>query len=171
MRTIEYVLCVLWHQNIFSSHLHLQINQQASPKSVQNEVCPFLNTKSQVGANFPTAINKVTALSKHLYLFQNKISSCKYNHKCFETLIWPHIGWWMECVGNRDGMQFIPTLKRWVSFKYLQIVDVNLWYVWLWKYFKTVISIWIPVWTLLMCWHIITQYILIFLFAHLLKIK
>lgn len=71
MRTIEYVLCVFWHQNIFSSHLYLQINQKASPKSVQNEVCPFLNTKNHIWANCPTVIHQATALSKHVFLFKN----------------------------------------------------------------------------------------------------
>lgn len=159
MRTIEYVLCVFWHQNIFSSHLHLQINQKASPKSVQNEVCPFLNTKSHIWVNCSTVINQATALSKHVYLFKNNFHpantiTCVLNTNLATYLL-------MNGVCGKGCCSY--QLKRWV---FLQI-PLNC-------ECKCVICLALEILqnsyrhvdsslnTFNMCWHMITQYILFF---------
>lgn len=112
MRTIEYVLCVFWHRNIFSSHLHLQINQKASPKSVQKEVCPFLNTESHIWENGSTVINQATALSKHVYLKNNchlaNTITCVLNTNLATYLL----------MNGESGKGCCSCqLKRWFSFK------------------------------------------------------
>lgn len=169
MRTIEYVLCIFWHQNIFSSHLHSQINQKASPKSVQNEVCPFLNTESHIWEKGSTVINQATALSKHVYLFKNNCHlantiTCVLNTNLATYLLMKGV-----CGKGCCSCQ----LKWWVSFKIpsncgckcvicsaFQIVQNS------YLHMDSSLS------TFNMCCHMITQNILFLKFiVHLFKIK
>lgn len=89
MRTTEYVLCFFWHQNIFSSHLHLERNQKAifSFTGEISNICTdriliqhfkkrglpsFLTTKSHSRTNI-YIINLDMVSDKHVYLLKIKL--------------------------------------------------------------------------------------------------